>query len=79
MDLNEYLSNKQELQDAILKYIDQEKNEEENYQNIVQLIKDQNIKNDVNQIRSLLHLIDSIYNNHNRSTNFYEKIEGILL
>ena len=36
MDLNEYLSNKQELQDAILKYIDQEKNEEENYQNIVQ-------------------------------------------
>lgn len=79
MNPHEYLSSKISLQNAILEFIDNETNVEEHFQNIIQLINNQNILTDVNEFRSFLHLVDVISRHHNRSSNFFSKIEKILL
>ena len=79
MEMHEYISSKKKIQEIFLKYIDDDENIEENYQNLIQVITDQQIPNDDNEFRLLLHLIDLISESHHHTTYFYEKIEKILL
>ena len=60
-------------------FIEDDKEAEENYQNLVKMINENNISKDPNEFRPFLHLIDNISIIHNRAKNFLVKFEKILL
>ncbi|KAK8836214.1 hypothetical protein M9Y10_039846 [Tritrichomonas musculus] len=79
MEVQQYLSEKKKMQDVFLGYIDDNKNVEEHFQNLLKICNDQNIKNDINEFRLFMHFINNIANNHFRAKDFFFKIEKILL
>mgnify|MGYP007035365136 CR=1 FL=1 len=62
----------------ILRFLEYEDNNEENYQNIINYLADIEIWKEKYKLLSLLHLISSISTNHHRGFNFINKIEQIL-
>ena len=79
MQVEEYIIKKKEFQKYILQMIEDDDNAEEKYQNFASLIKDQEIENNPNELKSFLCLINNISNNHYRSNNFFSKFEKILV
>ena len=79
MDFDEYLSKKKSFHKYFLDYINNEENCEENYDIVINLINEYEIKEDINEFRLFLHFIDDISNNHYRTKNFFQKIEKIIL
>lgn len=75
----EYLDNMKSIQNYLLKYIDNDDNMEENYNNLISLIKDFKTYEKKNELNLFLHFLSKIANNHQRSCNFFQKIEKILL
>ncbi|KAK8841677.1 hypothetical protein M9Y10_026617 [Tritrichomonas musculus] len=80
MNISQYLDNKRNLQEQILNVLtsDPEKNKE-NFNHLLKTLEEQQIQNDVNELRSFLHLISNIEYNHHRCQDFYETIGKILL
>ena len=68
-----------EIYCTFLKYIEDENNLEENYENLFKLIIKYKIMTDKYEIKSFLYLILNICNNHHRVINQYEKVEKILI
>ncbi|KAK8870178.1 hypothetical protein M9Y10_008055 [Tritrichomonas musculus] len=64
-------------QDNLLKYLDN-LDDSQNFVNIKKLIDDQKIHEDQHKLKSFLHLLLKISNNHHRSPNFFNKIIQIL-
>ena len=79
MSEHDYLKIMKNIQQKILTFIENESNEEENYQNLVSLINNQRIQSNSHYLKSVLYLIIKIANNYHRYSNFYEKLEKILL
>ena len=79
MEIREYINKKKNLYVKLLEFLDDENNKEENYQNLMKILEDQKIKEDFREFKSTLHLINKISNNHNRSENFFSKIEKIFM
>ncbi|KAK8866974.1 hypothetical protein M9Y10_009943 [Tritrichomonas musculus] len=77
--MEEYVENMKLLQRSILDFVERKDNLEEDFQNLTSLIQNQNILKDPHEIKALLYLILKISNNHNRSSDLFEKIEKILL
>ena len=75
----EYLVKKKTLQKTFLEYLDNQSNCEENYENLICLVNDQKIKNDENEFRLFLRLLDTVSNNHFRTKDFFSKIEKIII
>ena len=73
-----YLDMMSKIQDNLLEFIDDEANEEENFQNLTFLFNEQKIRENINYLKSLLHLLVNVANNHFRGTNFFDKIEKII-
>ena len=78
MEIPEYLEKKKDLQCDLLKFIDIEDCIEENYQNVIILFNDHKICDSREELQSLLYLLAKISKNHNRSFNFFNKIEQII-
>ena len=78
MSYHSYLEKKQAIQNAILNFIENSDNVEENYQNFITIISDQKIKEDSVELKSLFHLILKISKHHYRTQDFFPKIERIL-
>ena len=78
MDIRNEIENMKSIQCAVLKFIEEETNTEENYKNLINLIRDQKIKEDRHKVKSMLRLINNISNNHQRVSDFINKIEQIL-
>ena len=79
MIINEFLDKMKEMETKILNYIRCYDNIEENYQNMINLFTEQNVKDKKHNIKLLLNLISKITNHHNRTKDFLKKIEKILL
>ncbi|KAK8843716.1 hypothetical protein M9Y10_024781 [Tritrichomonas musculus] len=75
---NPVSENLKKIQRCILDFIEKEDNNEENFQNLEILIDELQIKENKYFIISIFHLIIEIANNHNRSSNFFEKLEKII-
>ena len=75
---NTVSENLEKIQRCILDFIEKEDNNEENFQNLEILIDELQIKENKYFIISIFHLIIEIANNHNRSSNFFEKLEKII-
>lgn len=78
MDLK-YINEKKDTQKAFLDFIDNENDIEENYQNLLQLLNDQKIGGDPTELKVYFNLITKVANFHYRSSNFFDKIEKLLL
>ena len=79
MSAEEYLNEMKTIQRNLLEYINNEANVEENYQNLIQIFDDIKIYDNQYKVKSLFYLTLTISNNHHRGTDFFNKIEKILL
>ncbi|KAK8845821.1 hypothetical protein M9Y10_020744 [Tritrichomonas musculus] len=79
MDINEYLSKMEVLQQALISFIDSESEMEENFQILLQIFEDHKIRDDRNELKLFFKLITKISNHFYRPRNFFEKIEKIIL
>lgn len=78
MEIHNQFNKMKNLQLKMLEFIDSEENIEENFQNLVNIIKEQNILKDCSEFILFLRLIMIIADDHHRSSNFFGKIERIL-
>ena len=78
MNIENYIRQMKEIQNAILECVDDESFNEENNKKLNNLLEEQSIKDKPNELKSILYILSKIANNHNRATNFFSKIERIL-
>ena len=78
MNYTEYLVKMKNIQQNILEYIENEDDSEYKIQNIIDIVTKNKIVDDRYELIPFLYLITKISNNHQRSTNFFSKIERIL-
>ena len=82
MELQEYLKQKQELQNHLLRYIESGKETKEDDHkliNFLEIQKYREIKMLKEDLQELLYLISKIANNHRRNPTFFSKIEQIII
>ncbi|KAK8871824.1 hypothetical protein M9Y10_007569 [Tritrichomonas musculus] len=79
MSFTESINKKKKIEESLLEFLEEESNAEENYENFVQVIKDQKIQEDKYELKSLIQMISEIGNNHQRIFNFIEKMERLLI
>ena len=77
--MEDYIQKKKNFQSILLEYIDNEENVEENYSNLVQIIKDQQIHDNYSEIKILFNMVVKISNYHHRFSNFFDKIIKAIL
>ena len=77
MEIQQYLSQKKDIQKGLLSFIECEHEIEEKYINLINIIKDQKIQQDPQELQMFLSLLVNI-TNHKRTSNFYERLEKIL-
>ena len=79
MEIQEYLEEFKNIQHTILYFLDDEDYEEENFQILTNIFIDKNVHDNKHKLKLLLHMIVEIANNYHRASNFFPKIEKILL
>lgn len=77
MSAKEMLDQMKMIQNNLLKFIDEENDIEEHFQNIKEIFEDHQILD--KYLVLVIHLIAQISNNHHQCSNFISKIERILL
>ena len=77
MNFQEYSNKMKDIQSKFLEFLDNEDNIEENYENLINLIKDQ--ERNQHEIKIIVNIIATVTNHHHRSPNFFDKIERLLL
>lgn len=79
MEALAYLENMKKMQAALIEFIDDANNIEENYQNFISAIEDLKIKSHRHDFKLLTKIFSNIIQNHHVSPIFYDQIEKILL
>lgn len=79
MEIQEYLEKECFIQNNLLDYLDNENGYEEYFENLMNFLIEQQIKDDRFELKSLFQLITKISNNHHRTINFFDKIEQIII
>ena len=80
MEIERYINQKKRLYELLLKYT--ENGDETNdtyYQNLIQDIADSKIPENQKELKEFLFMLSKISKNHHRYTDFFTKIEKILL
>lgn len=77
--IQEYLEKIKSMQCKILDYLDSNNNNEENFQNLVELFDKHKIRENKHELKILLILLSKISSHHYRYLDFFNKIEKILL
>ena len=77
MNIQDFISQKKELQNYIFNYIDNDEDSDKNYQNLVNFITNKEIPNKRKELYEFLALLSKIINNHHRFHGFYDKISRI--
>lgn len=77
MNINEMLDKMKMIQNGLLKFINEENDVEEHFQNFKGIFDDHEILN--KYLVLVIHLISQVSNNHYRNKDFISKIERILL
>ena len=78
MEYQEYIIQKKELYSILIQFIEN-RNDEDYFQNLINIIETQKILENPKELKLLINLILDISNNHHRSDSFMAKIEQILL
>ncbi|KAK8884645.1 hypothetical protein M9Y10_043763 [Tritrichomonas musculus] len=78
MEYQEYIIQKKELYSILIQFIEN-RNDEDYFQNLINIIETQKILENPKELKLLINLILNISNNHHRSDSFMAKIEQILL
>ncbi|KAK8853002.1 hypothetical protein M9Y10_018000 [Tritrichomonas musculus] len=73
-----YLDEMKKIQENILEFLESESNTENIFKNLKQIFNEIKIYDDQHKLKSLLHLLTKIAENHRRNPNFFNKIEQIL-
>lgn len=79
MDIFIYIDKMKIIQSTLLEYIECDCYNEENFQNLIQILKDYKVTTIRHELKLILHLLLKISNNHYRPDDFFNKIEKILL
>lgn len=79
MNVQELFEHMKIIHNAVLKFLDNDNNEEENFQNLQNILNERKIIEDKHELVLLLHLILKIGNYHKRGPSFFNKIEQILV
>lgn len=79
MEFQEYINETKEIYEALLKYIDNENDCEENFSSLINLFNTKNIREDHKKLQEVLQIVVSILNNHHRKPDFLDKVKQILL
>lgn len=79
MDFQEYVNERKQIQSSLLAFIDQASaKEEENFQNLTNLIQEQQIAKDKDELTAFFHLISQISAHHHRTPNFHTKLDRVI-
>lgn len=79
MDLQDCFQKMKIIQGKILSIIEKDSDIEEEFDNLQKMIFEERILDNRHKLESLLELISKIAKNHHRQSNFFEKIQKILL
>ncbi|KAK8836069.1 hypothetical protein M9Y10_040025 [Tritrichomonas musculus] len=79
VNIKEFLEVMKKIQKNLIDFLEHGDNNEEQYQNLIQIFEDIKIHDNQFKIKPLLYLILKISNNHHREPAFFSKIEKILL
>ena len=79
MEIQEYIDEKKELQDLLLSYIDGRDDSEIDFHFLINHFENQEIRENPDEFKALIHLLLRITNNHYRYRGFFKKIEQIIL
>ncbi|KAK8847104.1 hypothetical protein M9Y10_019684 [Tritrichomonas musculus] len=76
-----YINKKKEIQEKLLSFIDNEEEEtnEQKYQDLLQYFDESKYNNYIGDNKEILIMLNKIALNHRRTSNFFERIEKILL
>ncbi|KAK8889214.1 hypothetical protein M9Y10_033960 [Tritrichomonas musculus] len=77
MSIKEWFEKFENIQSKLLEYIESEANVEEKYENFISAIND--VCENKEELKLFLHLLLKISNNHFHTSNFFQKIDKILL
>lgn len=78
-EIQDFINIMKDLQQHILKYIEEAENEKHNFHNLIHFIDARNIRQNKHIIQALLHLLLKISNNHHRFQGFFHKISQIFI
>lgn len=78
MDVQQYLERMKVIHEQLLKYIENDQNSNENYQNLIKILDDQKIRENKYELKSLLNIISRISNHHRRIPDFFIKIDQLI-
>ncbi|KAK8896655.1 hypothetical protein M9Y10_014568 [Tritrichomonas musculus] len=79
MNVEEIRDRMKKIQSALLEFLENESDAEENYEFFFEVVNEYHLTEDKCKIKSILQLINEIGNNHQRVSNFIFKIERILI
>lgn len=79
MAVKEYFEKMMTFHKCILEYLEQEDDNEENYQNLINLFEDQKVSKNHYEMKAILSLLSKIIDYHHHESGFFPKIEQILL
>ena len=77
--MDKYIQEKKDIQNNLLRYIDDEGNIEENYRNLITKIQIQKISENISETQIFFKLLVKIADYHFRAKDFFSKIEKIIL
>lgn len=78
MKFQQHILKMRKIQDALLKYIDSEYNEDRLFTKLIGLLEESKILKNHMELNEFLHLLSSISSNHPRGIGFFDKIFKIL-
>ena len=79
MEITQILQEMKGIQSNFLDYIESQNKVEDDYLDFISSLEAIDIKKDKHKVRTLLHLISSVATNHQRTSNFFLKIEKAIL
>lgn len=71
MEIQQFVDSKKELQSIFLRYIDDPDSNQNNFQNLIDCFKSQDILKNQNELEEFLHFIAKITKNRRRQPNFF--------
>lgn len=78
-ELKEYLVKIKSIEDSLLTFLDNENNYEENYQNLINQIRNNyQIDNNSNEFKEFLHILAKVSRNHHNANDICSKIDRII-
>ena len=78
MDFKEFFKKMGEIQNSLLRYIDMENDDDENFQSFIKTLDGLNYQSNKSQLEVILNLISIIGSNHHHFPNFYNKLIHVL-